>query len=457
MIKHHRFTPMVTGVICHNLLFAVFLSVCIVSFPVNARTESFKILGGRPLALGGAFVAVAEDSLAQYWNPAGIATQKKFDMEIPIGVKAEFTGGILKDVNTIGELAGKFAKVQTAQQNGTSIDVDQLSSIIQTVSTLKGLNSPDKGVLIEVQGGLNIRIMRMAFSINNFTSAGGVPFIDTENLGFGSAAGLAGLQFTDGITVSNDDKSAPPRLIAERDKLQTSISDLRPILTQAGITIDASISDQELANALINQAIDSGVSDADISSAVDTIESNRETAKDVLGNIASGSPYTNNSSNVTLRGISLLEAAIGYSHRFFFDDLYLGGNLKILAARVGYFKEEFLKEKVEGKDISADFNKNTKQSIQPGIDLGLMYDKRLKWRTKFGIVARNVNFPKFEQPDAAGDEPKYRVEPQVRAGIALYPFKRKFWVISSDLDLTTISLPCPDSPQKCGGWGRKSI
>jgi len=433
--------------------FVLCLSAFCLPFSAFSHAESFKILGGRPLAMGGAFVAVAEDSLAQYWNPAGIATQRKFDVEVPVNIKAEFTGGILKDVNTIGELATKFSAVQSAQENGSSIDVDKMASILQTVSILKGLNSPDKGVLVEAQAGLNLRIMRIALSVNNFTSAGGVPFIDTTNLSFGSASGLQGVKFTDLGTVSASDQAAPPRLTAERDKLQTAIADIRPTLTQAGITIDATISDQELANALINQAIAANISDSDIAGAVAVIEANKDSAKEVLTNIAGGNPYTNNTSNVTLRGISLIEAAIGYSHRFFFDDVYLGGNLKLLAGRVGFFKEEFLKEKVEGKDIAADFDKNTKQSIQPGIDLGLMVDKRKKWRTKFGLVARNVNFPKFDQPDAAAGEPKYRVEPQVRAGIAFYPFKRRFWVISSDIDLTNNITPIPGFSSKMWGLG----
>ena len=417
------------------------------------QAESFNIMGSRALGMGGAFVAVAEDATASYWNPASIAQQKNFDLEVPVNVRVEFTGGILKDVNTIGELATKFSAVQSAQTNGSALNVDALSSIFKTLPTLQSLNNSEKGVLVEAHGGLNMRIMRLGLFVNNYTSAGGTPYIDTSNIGFGSASGLSGVSFTDGGTVSAADQTTPPRLTSERDRLQTVISDVRTTLASAGFSIDASISDLELANALINKAISANVSDADIQSAVTTIETNKSSVKTLLTNAASGNSYKNNTSNVTLRGISLFEAGLGYAHRFFVDDLYLGGNLKLLVGRVGYYQMTFLNQQVTGSGVAADFDKNTKQSVQPGIDLGFMYDKREKYRTKLGIVARNVNFPTFDQPSVAGSEPKYRVEPQVRAGLAFYPFKRTFWVISSDIDLTNNITPVPGFSSRMWGLG----
>ncbi len=111
----------------------------------SSHAESFKILGSRALGMGGAFVAVAEDAMAQYWNPAGIATQKNFDMEIPVGVRAEATNGMLKDANALSNLADKYRRVQTAQQNGAPLDIDTMASILKTLQTLSGLNAPGKG------------------------------------------------------------------------------------------------------------------------------------------------------------------------------------------------------------------------------------------------------------------------------------------------------------------------
>ena len=65
----------------NNTVFVVALAVLF--FPKFLSAETFKILGSRPMGMGGAFVAVADDALAQYWNPANLATQRKFDIEIP--------------------------------------------------------------------------------------------------------------------------------------------------------------------------------------------------------------------------------------------------------------------------------------------------------------------------------------------------------------------------------------
>lgn len=45
-----------------------------------ARAQQFESLGTRALGMGGAFVAVADDATAVYWNPAGIATGPTFNL-----------------------------------------------------------------------------------------------------------------------------------------------------------------------------------------------------------------------------------------------------------------------------------------------------------------------------------------------------------------------------------------
>ena len=43
--------------------------------------------------------------------------------------------------------------------------------------------------------------MKFVFGVNNFTSAGATPFVDTVNVGLGAATGLAGLNTT-AVTVT---------------------------------------------------------------------------------------------------------------------------------------------------------------------------------------------------------------------------------------------------------------
>jgi hypothetical protein len=48
----------------------------------SAAAQPFESVGGRALGMGGAFVAVANDSSATWWNPAGLATGPFLDVAI---------------------------------------------------------------------------------------------------------------------------------------------------------------------------------------------------------------------------------------------------------------------------------------------------------------------------------------------------------------------------------------
>ena len=59
-------------------LFTLFL-------PTLAGAQTFGGIGTRAEGMGGAFVAIADDASAVYWNPAGIATGATFDFQIARG------------------------------------------------------------------------------------------------------------------------------------------------------------------------------------------------------------------------------------------------------------------------------------------------------------------------------------------------------------------------------------
>ena len=50
-----------------------------------AEAQWFEALGTRALGLGGAFVAVADDGTAVYWNPAGVALGPFFSLVVDTG------------------------------------------------------------------------------------------------------------------------------------------------------------------------------------------------------------------------------------------------------------------------------------------------------------------------------------------------------------------------------------
>lgn len=53
--------------------------------PLEAMAVEFVFVGSRQMGMGGAGVATTTDSLATYWNPAGMAMNKKFDIRFQGG------------------------------------------------------------------------------------------------------------------------------------------------------------------------------------------------------------------------------------------------------------------------------------------------------------------------------------------------------------------------------------
>ena len=60
-------------------------SVALGLLPCGAYGQSFTAAGTRAQGMGGAFVGVADDSTALYWNPAGLASGSYFSLVLDVG------------------------------------------------------------------------------------------------------------------------------------------------------------------------------------------------------------------------------------------------------------------------------------------------------------------------------------------------------------------------------------
>ena len=65
-------------------IIVLFLLIAGVTNPVSVTAQTFGGVGTRAEGMGGAFVAVADDATAVYWNPAGIATGATFDFQVAV-------------------------------------------------------------------------------------------------------------------------------------------------------------------------------------------------------------------------------------------------------------------------------------------------------------------------------------------------------------------------------------
>lgn len=55
---------------------------CLLALPVQTRAQSLDTVGTRAQGMGGAFVGVADDASAVYWNPAGLAGGAYFSLVV---------------------------------------------------------------------------------------------------------------------------------------------------------------------------------------------------------------------------------------------------------------------------------------------------------------------------------------------------------------------------------------
>jgi hypothetical protein len=67
-----------------RILSSAFSVLLCFSLPVSASAQTFGDIGVRAEGMGGAFVAVADDATAVYWNPAGVANGAAFDVQVAV-------------------------------------------------------------------------------------------------------------------------------------------------------------------------------------------------------------------------------------------------------------------------------------------------------------------------------------------------------------------------------------
>lgn len=149
-----------------------------------AGAVPWHTFGPRAMGMGGAHVAMAQGPTAAYWNPAGLGQlYNSSGIEFPIGIRAEFTGTVLEAANDIEELR------KACQAGNVAVCTQPRVS-----DALNRLNNGGNGALVDIGGGLNLKIKRFTVFVNNLSYAGATPRADLNVAGCavpGSAACLS--------------------------------------------------------------------------------------------------------------------------------------------------------------------------------------------------------------------------------------------------------------------------
>jgi hypothetical protein len=300
------------------------------------------------------------------------------------------------------------------------------------------MNKPGKGALIETAGGANFKFSKIAISVNNYTTIGLNPYIDTVNVGIQNNT-TPGSNIPNDTSLNNSALSGAVNTAAQAINIIgfNTIQDLLCGVGNTCLTSNGINNATDLATALINQADSSGLSASQINQAANSMLEYSQQAAPVIQNLTSGNSYTNNKSNLTVDGGSFTEIAFGYAKQVnFLSGLSIGANLKAINGRIANTTFAFMSNS-DTKDVVKDALDNAKSTWKPGLDIGFLWNMKEKYpslpmKPRLGLVIRNINSPKFDRPNNIGGT--YKLDRQARIGLALSP--ANFWHLALDMDIT---------------------
>lgn len=150
-----------------------------------------------------------------------------------------------------------------------------------------------------------------------------------------------------------------------------------------------------------------------------------------------------NNSRLVVKGAQVAEFGVGHGRELpFAPGLFVGGDLKLISAKVGQASAFILREDQELGDLFKRLKDNARTGANFGVDLGVLWDAErsfdgAKLRPRLGLTARNLNNPSFRYSDAAaagGAGDRFRLNPQLRFGASIQPLN--WWTVATDLDMT---------------------
>lgn len=399
------------------------LGLTLGGLPETGRSQEWGFLGARYQGMGGAGVAVVDDEHASYWNPGALAFTSSYGIALPVGVQIAAEGSVIADVDRVAGFlddlqSGAFDQLLDDLDNGNPLDADQLGTAVDLAAVqLPALAEPGQGLVGQAQAALLLRYERVALSGVGTGHFGADPVFDRVNLSFSNLAGGAAVDaLIDPATAM--DRYAPgeaPGLVAQLDTL---FSDA--LATNPGLQ----------AEELVFQAEQQGIDVRDGGIAQNILD----IAQATVG--GTGNSFADNQSGAFVRGLAVQEVGVAYGHPVWKERIGIGAQVKYL---YGTTFNKFVRfdDIDSGSDLIDEVGDANRRetSHTASLDLGLLV-KPWDW-LRFGLTARNVTRPEFDlarDPTNPGGKSKLALDPQVRAGVALWILPQ--WVVAIDADLT---------------------
>ena len=397
----------------------------------NVMASEWQFIGARYQAMGGAGVAVVDDSLAVYWNPGALAFTKGRDIQVPIGVSISAEGNVMREIDALNLFARDVSSVRRKVQNGDPLTSSDRATLLQLVARdIPLFQEDDEAFLARAQGSLTGRAGRFAFAMLGNGESVIAPFVDPLNVGLSGAPTAAGrIAYVVG---AGADRS--PQLTPSGQSLADAIANDFRDFTSTGL-------EQDQAEEFVFQAESAG------------LDSNSNGVRESLGRSAHATAASSSqlaSENVSgAAAITLVtaETTLAYGHPFF-EKIGIGGAVRYLYGNTfvdytTFYDVDSVRELIRE---TLEFN-NRQDGHDFAVDLGALV-KLTDW-LRVGIVVRNLNEPDFKVDlppelrrslrDAGISLPRYEIQNQARLGAAVDVFP--WWTVALDIDLTKNDTP----------------